>query len=140
MMYTTLDGRVLELSGLSEDERVFLDRCVAAYRDGTAWEALSRLVEGVENPLVRAEGGRITRTVWDHPLFHAVSDLEDRLTRVSSAPQCFRDHTARRSRSARDELVDPGDTCLGRAHPRARIRYSTTPGIAAPARRGSVDG
>jgi len=79
MMYTTLDGRVVELSGLSEDERAFLHRCVAAYRDGMAWEALSRLVEGVDNPLVRAEGGRITRAVWDHPLVQVVSDLEDRL-------------------------------------------------------------
>ena len=79
MTYTTLDGRVLNLSGLTADERAFLDRCVAAYRDEMAWDALSRLIEGIENPLVRAEGGRITRAVWDHPLFQAVSDLEDRL-------------------------------------------------------------
>ena len=70
---------MLDLSGLTGEERAFLDRCAAAYRDGVTWVTLSRLVEGAENPLVRAEGGRITRSAWDHPLFQAISDLEDRL-------------------------------------------------------------
>lgn len=36
------------------------------------------LVAGSENPVVRAAGGRVTPAVWDHPLFQAVRDLEDR--------------------------------------------------------------
>src|SRR5438093_2893411 len=37
------------------------------------------MVEGDENPLVRATGGWVTRTVWQHPLWQAVRDMEDRL-------------------------------------------------------------
>ena len=77
--YTTLDGRVLDLTRLTNDERAFLDRCVSAYREPVSWEALAHLVEGPENPLLRATGGRITQAVWDHSLFQAVRDLEDRL-------------------------------------------------------------
>jgi hypothetical protein len=39
----------------------------------------SKLIEGVQNPLVRRTGGLITAEILDHPLFEAVSDLEDRL-------------------------------------------------------------
>ena len=77
--YRTLDGQTLDLRGLTAEERAFLDSCVAAYRRGAEWVTLSRMVEGRENPLVRATDGWITATVSRHPLFRAVSDLEDRL-------------------------------------------------------------
>lgn len=77
--YTTLDGRVLDLRDLTEEEREFFEWMYAAYRDGMTWGPFSRLVEGVENPLVRATGGWITPAVWDHPLFQAVRDLESRV-------------------------------------------------------------
>jgi hypothetical protein len=77
--YTTLDGRVLDLTGLPDEERIFLARCYAAYRAGVSWEEFIALARGAGNPLVRAAGGRITQGVWDHPLFQAVHDLEDRL-------------------------------------------------------------
>ena len=79
LTYTTLDGCLLDLTGLTTEERAFFERMYAAYRDGMAWGPFSRLVEGVENPLVRAAGGWITPAVWDHPLFQAVRDLEDRV-------------------------------------------------------------
>lgn len=79
MRYTTLDGRVLDLSALTVEEHAYFDRLYAAYQDGTTWGAFSRLVEGAENPLLRATGGHITPAVWDHPLFQAVRDLEDRV-------------------------------------------------------------
>lgn len=76
--YTTLDGRVLDLTDLTEEERDFFGRCLADYRAGVAWERFARLVEGPENPLIRA-AGRVTQAVWNHPLYQAVRDLEDRL-------------------------------------------------------------
>lgn len=75
--YTTLDGRVLDLTDLSDEERAFFDRCLADYQAGVTWERLAHLVEGPDNPLVRV-AGRVTQAVWDHPLYQAVRDLEDR--------------------------------------------------------------
>lgn len=77
--YTTLDGSVLDIGALTEPEREYFARCYAAYRAAVPWESFSRLVEGVENPLVRAASGVVTRAVYDHPLFRAVHDLEHRL-------------------------------------------------------------
>lgn len=77
--YTTLDGRVLDLSSLSEVERAYFARCLTAYRAGVPWAELCRLIETPENPLLVATDGWITRAVWDHPLFRAVRDLSDRL-------------------------------------------------------------
>ena len=79
MRYTTLDGRVLDLSALTDEERAYFDRLYAAYQDGATWGSFSRLVEGIEIPLLRATGGHVTPAVWDHPLFQAVRDLEDRV-------------------------------------------------------------
>jgi hypothetical protein len=76
--YTTLDGRVLDLGDLPQDERAFFERCYGAYRAREDWEAFTRIAR-TENPVIRAAGGRITQAVWDHPLFQAVHDLEDRL-------------------------------------------------------------
>lgn len=129
LTYTTLDGRVLNLAGLTPEERSYLERCAAAYRVGTPWEALSRLVEGVENPLVRAAGGRVTRAVWEHPLFQAVRDLEDR---VGVAQE----------RVALQPGDDPGrdpfaDEWIGTAE--AAVRKAVTlPGLHKAIRRGAV--
>jgi hypothetical protein len=79
LTYLTLDGRVLDLNHLTDEERAYFDRAYAAYRDGTTWVAFSHMVEGDQNPLLRPTGGRITPAVWDHPLFQAVRDLEDRV-------------------------------------------------------------
>jgi hypothetical protein len=79
LTYRTLDSRVLDLGRLTAEETAFLDRCIAAYRDGVTWEALSRLVEGTDNPLLRETGGRVTPAIWEHPLYQAVRDLEDRV-------------------------------------------------------------
>lgn len=77
--YTRLDGRVVDLTPLTAEERTFFDRCLAGYRDGMPWPDFVRLAEGTENPLIRATGGMVTRAVWKHPLFQAVRDLEHRL-------------------------------------------------------------
>ncbi len=77
--YATLEGRVLDLTGLTNDERTFLERCYAAYQDCPPWEEFVALARGPQNPLIRGAGGRITQAVWDHPLFQALHDLEDRL-------------------------------------------------------------
>ena len=77
--YTTIHDTVLDLSELTDEERAYFERCAAAYRAGMRWGAFSNLVTGPDNPLLRPTGGRVTRAVWEHPLFQAVSDLEDRL-------------------------------------------------------------
>lgn len=79
MVYVKMDGDVLDLTHLSAEEQAHLERCFAAYRAGTPWPTFMGLVRTPENPLLRETGGRITRTVWDHPLFQALRDLEDRL-------------------------------------------------------------
>src|SRR5215207_5749923 len=85
--YLTLDGRVLDLSGLDEEQRQFLDRCMAAYRANVPVLEVNRLVEGLENPLLPPTGGWVTRAVWLHPLFQAVSDIEGRLSIRQGAPR-----------------------------------------------------
>ncbi len=78
--YTKLSGEVLDLAGLTDEEREHLAAAYAAYRDGTPWaEFGARYVYGAANPLVKAAGGAVTREVWTHPLFRAVRDLFDRL-------------------------------------------------------------
>ncbi|SRR5579885_244702 len=80
LTYTTLDGMVLDLSSLTTEEQAYFDRCISAYRAGLDFtEFFNRLLHGPENPLMRATGGVVTRTVWAHPLFQAVHDLADRL-------------------------------------------------------------
>jgi hypothetical protein len=77
--YKTLDGRVLDLSVGTEEERAYLARGEQAYRDGMPWAAFLELVGSTKNPLLRATGGRVTDTVWNHPLYRAMRDLGDRL-------------------------------------------------------------
>lgn len=78
--YQTLESDVLDLSGLTAEERAFFGRCYAAYREGMLeWGAFTNLIAGHENPLVRSTGGWITRAVAETPLYRAVRDLEDRV-------------------------------------------------------------
>ncbi len=78
LTYKCIDGTVYALCNLTAEERTFFDRVYCAYLDNLDWAALSRLVEGTENPAIRDTAGRVTRAVWDHPLYQAVRDLEDR--------------------------------------------------------------
>jgi hypothetical protein len=83
LTYTTLDGQVLDLSDLTDEERAHLERCRAAFgRDRTrlAWEDFNnRFLMGAENPLLRETGGWVTRAITRRPLYQAVHDLSDRL-------------------------------------------------------------
>jgi hypothetical protein len=79
LSYLTLDGVVLNLSHLTDQERAFFDRCRAAARDGMAYDAFRAFINGPENPLLAAPNRRITAAVWQHPLYQAVRDLGDRL-------------------------------------------------------------
>ncbi|MGI8553111.1 MAG: hypothetical protein ACR2PL_20340 [Dehalococcoidia bacterium] len=76
--YTTRDHRILDLSGLNEEQQSFFDRCYAAYTAGLPWLDLLRLLDGPANSLLSATDGQITRSAWDTPLFQAVQDLADR--------------------------------------------------------------
>src|SRR5438552_13790948 len=77
--YTTLYGRVIDLTDLNPEEADFFNRCLDAYRNNGEWADLGNLIASKENPLVRDAGGWITQAVWDHPLFRAVHDLTSRL-------------------------------------------------------------
>jgi hypothetical protein len=77
--YTTLEGKTLNLTGLTEAQRDYFDRCVGAYQADVPFGEFGDLVTGPENPLLAASGGRVTQDVWNHPLFQALRDLEDRL-------------------------------------------------------------
>ncbi|MBI4497606.1 MAG: hypothetical protein HY689_06905 [Chloroflexi bacterium] len=80
LTYTTLTGEVVDLTGLTEEQRAFFDYCYERYRSGMAWGPFTELVSGTANPVVRELGrGRINHAVWEHPLFRAVRDLEDRV-------------------------------------------------------------
>lgn len=76
--YTTLDGMVLDLRDLTEEERAFFERCYRGSREGGDWDSLAELVSGSENPLLRPTGGCITRSIAKTVLYRAVRDLEDR--------------------------------------------------------------
>ncbi|MGH2609735.1 MAG: helix-turn-helix domain-containing protein [Tepidiformaceae bacterium] len=79
LTYTTLEGRVLDLTQLTDEERSHFARCVDAYRKDMKWELfMDDLVDGNENPLI-APGRRITLRAVEHPLYQAVHDLGDRL-------------------------------------------------------------
>jgi hypothetical protein len=80
MFYRKINGDSVDLSGLTPEERAFFDRCYAAYRaNDMPFDDFGNLVSGMENPLLRPTGGFVTQEVWDHPLWQAVRDLEDRV-------------------------------------------------------------
>ena len=78
--YTTLDGRVLDLTALTGEERAHLDAAYDAYCAGMALATFdASYMSGGANPLLRTTGGWVTRAAWEHPLYQAVHDLGDRL-------------------------------------------------------------
>ncbi|MCX6023128.1 MAG: hypothetical protein NTZ05_15650 [Chloroflexi bacterium] len=78
--YTTLSRKVYDLDGLNDEERAHFERAYAAYLAGRDWGAFARrFVYGIESPVLRASGGRVTREVLDHLLYRVVHDLSDRL-------------------------------------------------------------
>lgn len=78
--YETLDGEVLDLTGLTDEERAHLDRCAGGLAAGLRWADFgNRLVFGRENPLIRDGNGLVTRAAFRHPLFRAIRDMGDRL-------------------------------------------------------------
>lgn len=82
LSYRTLGGHTIDLNLRSKDKRSFFERCYELYiagRSSDDFTQLANLVAGPSNPLVKETHGRITNAVWEHPLFQAVRDLEDRL-------------------------------------------------------------
>jgi hypothetical protein len=77
--YTKVDGDVLDLAGLSDEEERYLAHCVAQFRANVPWRAFRELTTGPDSPLLRQTGGRVTQQVWDNPAFQAILDMEDRL-------------------------------------------------------------
>lgn len=78
-VYLRMDGDVVDLSSLTNEEWAHFERCLSAYGEDMHWPTFSGLVRTYENPLLRPTGGMITKAVWYHPLFRAIRDMEDRL-------------------------------------------------------------
>ena len=72
-------ARVLDLAALTPSERDYLQKRYAAFLDNPSYQEFWLTTSGPGNPLLQAAGGRITSAVWDHPLYQAVRDLEERL-------------------------------------------------------------
>jgi hypothetical protein len=80
LTYTTLEGRVLDLSALTDELRSYFEECWQAYlagEDSIAFE--NDRVFSARNPLLRETGGLITRVALDSPLYPALRDLGSRL-------------------------------------------------------------
>lgn len=75
--YTRSDGKVLDLSGLAENELAYFERALAAYRTAVPWFEFCQFTQSAENPAL--ERGRATIRSIEHPLFLAILDMEGRL-------------------------------------------------------------
>lgn len=129
LTYTTLDGKVLDLTDVRDEERTYFERCVMAYRAGMAWEDFTVLAEGLANPLIRSTDGLITRMIYDTPLYQAVRDLEDRL---GIEQECLAPDPT--DCVASDPLVDEWLSVADAAS----AKGVTVPGLHKAIRRGSV--
>jgi len=129
MTYTTLKGKVLDLSSLSDEEKAHFERCAAAYRAGVSWAAFMNLVRTVENPLLKETGGIITEAVWNHPLFQAIRDMEDRLGIQQG-------HL--RASETSDVSIDPFNDAWVPVAEAAKMKGVTVQGLHGAIRRGDV--
>ena len=75
--YTRVDGRVLDLSRLSEPECTYLSAAAHAFNSGTPWAEFCQLAYSSDNPVI--EQGRATARTVESPLFLALLDMEWRL-------------------------------------------------------------
>lgn len=76
--YTTLDGELIDLSGLSPLEEAYFEEMMANWHGRIPFARFADMVVGPPNPIL-ARGHRVTHEVAAHPLYKAVRDLEDRL-------------------------------------------------------------
>src|SRR5439155_18152932 len=115
---------------LPPEERAHFDAAVAAYRAGEAWADFTNArLNGPDNPLLHATGGRITRSVWEHSLYRALYDLGDRL---GIAQGCIAPD------SGSDLAKDPLDDAWLPTGEAARRKGVTVMGLHKAIRRGQV--
>ncbi len=86
--YVTYDGKVLDLSGLTAEQKLHLEHAhrlameAIASEDGqnvVSWMDFNDLVNSEKNPLLRETQGFVTRELWEHPLYQALYDLDVRV-------------------------------------------------------------
>lgn len=75
--YTTSNGRILSLEGLSPREQSYLGKALVAYRAGIPWADFCQITHSPDNPAL--EAGRATARSFEGPLMNAIVDLECRL-------------------------------------------------------------
>src|SRR4051794_25656941 len=80
LTYTTLEGKVYDLSDLTPEERAYFDESWAAYEaNQDRIEFQQQRVFSTQNPVLRATGGLLNDSNFYHPLLRALRDLGSRL-------------------------------------------------------------
>ncbi len=79
--YTTIDGRVVDLSELPEQLFDYLRLCLEVWRAGEVdWERFgNEYLYASRNPLLAETDGRVARWVLDHPLYRILLDIDARI-------------------------------------------------------------
>lgn len=77
LTYLTLDGDLLDLTGLSSELSAHFKRAHDAWLKNLRWDEFVNNIQA-SNPLLEP-GKRVSRAVFEHPLYRATVDLGDRL-------------------------------------------------------------
>lgn len=81
MMYdihVTLDGTIIDLHNLSDEEYGFYSQCLSAYKSEMPRAEFLKMMQDPSNPMMK--GNRfITKEIAQTDLFRAIQDLEERL-------------------------------------------------------------
>lgn len=77
-IHVTLDGNVIDLHNLTDDEFAFYNQCLTAYKSNIPRAEFLKLMQDPGNPLMKGNHF-ITKKIAQTDLYQAVQDLEDRL-------------------------------------------------------------
>lgn len=77
-IHVTLDGSVIDLHSLSDEEYAFYTECLSAYKTNMPRGDYLRLIQNPSNPVMKGSQ-MVTREITKTPLYRAVEDIEYRL-------------------------------------------------------------
>lgn len=131
MTYTTLSGKVLDLSSLSDEDQSYFQVCWDAYLEGEDADKFhNERIFSACNPLLRDSGGLLTQSAFDRPLLWALRDLA---VRLGIRQRLFK----RREKDFSDVHPLEGDTWVG-VPEAARRKGVTVQGLHNAIKRGEV--
>lgn len=77
-IHITLNGDIIDLLALDDEQFGFYHQCLQAYKINTPVKDYLKLMQSSDNPMMR--GNRmVTKEIFNSPLYQAVQDLEYRL-------------------------------------------------------------